>query len=79
MAGGCPEGGLAGSVDRVSRDAGRIHEEVVQHLSGLPGVTVRVSMEIEAEIPAGASDDLVRTITENCRTLRFKSQGFEES
>jgi hypothetical protein len=72
-----------GTVDidtlRLGRDAGRIAEEVVQHLSTLPGVTVKVTLEIEADIPQGASDDLVRTITENCRTLRFKSQGFEES
>jgi hypothetical protein len=29
--------------------------------------------------PQGASDDLMRTITENCRTLKFREQGFEES
>ncbi|MEI8194598.1 MAG: AAA+ family ATPase, partial [Phycisphaerae bacterium] len=72
-----------GTVDldtlRVGRDAGRIAEEVVQHLSSLTGVAVKVTLEIEAEIPQGASDELVRTITENCRTLKFKSQGFEES
>ncbi|MEI8197739.1 MAG: AAA+ family ATPase, partial [Phycisphaerae bacterium] len=64
---------------RLGRDAGKIAEEVVQHLSSMTGVTVKVTLEIEAEIPQGASDDLVRTITENCRTLKFKSQGFEES
>jgi hypothetical protein len=64
---------------RLGRDAGRIAEEVVQHLSGLSGVNVKVTLEIEADIPDGASDDLVRTITENCRTLKFESQGFEES
>jgi hypothetical protein len=63
---------------RLGRDAGKIAEEIVQHLSSMTGVTVKVTLEIEAEIPQGASDDLVRTITENCRTLKFKSQGFEE-
>lgn len=70
-----------GAVDldtlRVGRDASRIAEEVIQHLSGLRGVTVRVTLEIEADIPGGASEDTVRTVTENCRTLRFQSHGFE--
>ncbi len=72
-----------GAVDidtlRVGRDAARITEEVIQHLSTAPGAIVRVTLEVEAEIPTGASDDLVRTVTENCRTLRFKTHGFEES
>jgi hypothetical protein len=63
---------------RVGRDAGRIGDEVVSHLVGLVGSRVRVTLEIEAEIPSGAPDQVVRTVTENSRTLRFKSQGFEE-
>jgi len=30
-----------------------------------------------AEIPAGAPDNVVRTVTENSRTLKFGSSGFE--
>jgi hypothetical protein len=63
---------------RVGRDAGRIADEVVSHLVGLVGSRVRVTLEIEAEIPSGAPDQVVRTVTENSRTLRFTSQGFEE-
>jgi hypothetical protein len=57
--------------------AGRIADEIVSHLTGLMGSTVKVTLEIEAEIPGGASDQVVRTVTENCRTLKFTSQGFE--
>ena len=39
---------------RVGRDAGRIAEEVVAHLSGLVGAQVTVTLEIDAEIPEGA-------------------------
>lgn len=63
---------------RVGRDAGRIAEEVIAHLSGLMGANVTVTLEVEAEIPSGAPDHVVRTVTENCRTLRFTSQGFEK-
>ena len=63
---------------RVGRDASRIADEVVVHLSGLVGAEVTVTLEIEANIPSGAPDHVVRTVTENARTLKFKSQGFEE-
>jgi predicted AAA+ superfamily ATPase len=62
---------------RVGRDAGRIAEEVVSHLAGQMGAEVTVTIEIEARLPNGATDQLVRTITENSRTLKFDSQGFE--
>lgn len=63
---------------RVGRDAGRIAEEVIAHLAGLVGAKVTVTIEIEAEIPDGAPDQVVRTVTENSRTLKFASHGFEK-
>lgn len=63
---------------RVGRDASRIADEVIAHLSGLVGADVTVTIEIEAEIPSGAPDQVVRTVTENCRTLKFTSHGFEK-
>ena len=62
---------------RVGRDASRIADEVIAHLSALVGANVTVTIEIEAEIPDGAPDNVVRTVTENSRTLKFTSQGFE--
>ncbi len=58
---------------RVGRDAGRIADEVIAHLAGLVGSKVRVTLEIEAEIPSGTPDHVVRTVTENSRTLKFTS------
>jgi hypothetical protein len=62
---------------RVGRDASRIADEVVAHLAGQVGADVTVTLEIEANLPEGASEQLVRTVTENSRTLRFTTQGFE--
>jgi len=49
-----------GSVDldatRVGRDAGRIADEVISHLVGLVGSDVRVTLEIEANVPSGAPE-----------------------
>ncbi len=62
---------------RVGRDAGRIADEVIAHLAGLVGASVKVTLEIEADVQAGVPENVVRTVTENGRTLRFTSQGFE--
>lgn len=70
-------GSVVLDADRIGRDAGRIAEEVVSHLTGLVGAKVRVTLEIEAEIPGGAPSTVVRTVLENGATLKFGSQGFE--
>jgi hypothetical protein len=62
---------------RVGRDAGRIADEVIKHLSGLVGSSVKVTLEIEADVSAGMPENVVRTVTENSRTLKFSSHGFE--
>jgi hypothetical protein len=63
---------------RVGRDAGRIADEVISHLAGLVGSSVKVTLEIEATIEAGTTENVVRTVTENSRTLKFTTHGFEE-
>jgi hypothetical protein len=62
---------------RLGRDAGLVAEEVIAHLTGIVGARVTITLEVQAEIPGGASDHVVRTVTENSRTLKFTSQGFE--
>ncbi len=62
---------------RLTRDVGQVAEAIVQHLSGLLGSRVQVTLEVDAEIPEGAPDDVVRTVTENAKTLKFTSHGFE--
>jgi len=70
-------GSVALDSDRVGRDAGQIAEEVIAHLSSLAGSNVKVTLEVSAEIPEGVPDTVVRTVTENSRTLKFENHGFE--
>jgi hypothetical protein len=63
---------------RIGRDASQVATEVVQHVAGLLAADVQVTLEIQAIIPSGAPDNVVRTVTENCRTLKFRSFGFEK-
>ena len=71
-----------GSVDidpvRAGKAAGEIAEEVVSHLEGIVGSKVKVTLEIEAEVPEGVPDHVVRIVTENARTLGFRTHGFED-
>ncbi|NJO82617.1 MAG: hypothetical protein HC828_07180, partial [Blastochloris sp.] len=60
------------------RDAGKIAEEVITHLVGLVDANVRITLEIEADIPDGTPDNIVRIVTENSRELKFTQAGFEE-
>lgn len=49
----------------------------LSHLGALLGSSVNVTLEIEAAIPNGTPENVVRTVTENARTLKFDCQGFE--
>ena len=65
---------------RVGRDAGQIAQEIIAHLVGLSGADVTVTIDIEANLSGGASEHVVRTVTENGRTLKFEpGSGFERA
>lgn len=66
--------------NRVGRDASKIAEEIISHLVGLVGADVTITLDIEAVIPSGVPDNVVRTVTENCRSLKFEphQHGFEK-
>jgi hypothetical protein len=64
--------------ERVGRDASQIADEVIAHLTGLVGSDVKVTLEIDATIDGGAPEDVVRTVTENSKTLKFEQHGFEK-
>ncbi len=63
---------------RIGRDAGQVADEVIAHLEGLVGSEVRLTLEIEADIPNGAPEHVIRTVTENSRNLNFDDSGFEK-
>ncbi len=64
---------------RVARDAGRIAEEILAHLVAMPGSEVEVDLEIRAKVPEGAPEAVVRTVSENAKTLKFRTgSGFEQ-
>ncbi|MGI6364080.1 MAG: Swt1 family HEPN domain-containing protein [Bacillota bacterium] len=63
---------------RFARDANTITQEIIQHFASLLGAEVEVTLEISAKVPGGIPENVIRTVTENCRTLQFRTQSFEE-
>jgi predicted AAA+ superfamily ATPase len=63
---------------RIGRDVQRLVEEVISHLTSVDGAQIEVSLELNVKSAEGFSPQVVRTVSENCRTLRVQNFGFEE-
>jgi len=63
---------------QMGADAGKVAENVVAYLQGLMGAEVDVHLEISARMPDGVPENVVRIVSENCRSLKFEHQEFEE-
>lgn len=55
---------------RVFRDVDTYVKEVIQHLQKIDGAKVKITLEVHVEAPKGISDSTVRTVSENCQTLK---------
>lgn len=62
---------------RLTSQVDQIVDEILQHLTSLTGCEVEVSLEIRAWWRDGFDEAIIRTVTENSRTLKFKGYGFE--
>lgn len=71
-----------GSVDldplKAKMQFSNIADDVLMLFMKKPGVKIRISIEVEAESPAGFDDGLQRSVRENCDQLKFKNRSFED-
>lgn len=67
------------NAERYALDFKNIAEEVLAHLSSIPGAQLSVRIDIEATSPQGFDEARIRTVSENARTLKFEQSGFEEN
>jgi predicted AAA+ superfamily ATPase len=63
--------------ERYQRDFAKLAAEVIANLAGLLGTDIEISVEVRATNPDGFPDHVTRTVTENARTLKLDSYGFE--
>jgi len=64
---------------RCQRDMEQVTKEVLEHLMSLTNTEVEITLDIQVRSQEGISDTVIRTVTENCRTLKFDSQSFEQN
>jgi predicted AAA+ superfamily ATPase len=62
--------------ERLNRAFGKVAQEVLAHLSS-SGAEVEVSVEVRAVNPDGFSEETMRVVTENAKTLRFEPHAFD--
>ncbi len=55
-----------------------IYQEVISQLTVKPGSQVKITLDIEAEIPDGFDENTQRAVRENCGTLNFSNAEFDE-
>ena len=63
---------------RIGRDVSRLMDEIINHLNTLDGCNVQITLEVTAERSEGFPVPIIRTVSENCRTLKIKDFGFEK-
>ena len=63
---------------RVIRDLQKYLDEVISHLDNTENCQVELSLEVNANSPDGFSQGVIRTVSENCRTLHVENFGFDE-
>ena len=65
------------SPDRPAREIHQVIEAIVEQLTIIPGSSVTLKLEIEAEVPSGLDRAKVRTLVENATTLGFIDKAIE--
>ncbi len=59
------------SSDRPARDIHQVVEAIIEQLTTIPGASVELKLEIDAEVPNGIDKSRSRTLLENASTLGF--------
>jgi hypothetical protein len=62
---------------RINRDVNTYVQEIIQHLTAVTGAEIELRLEVEVNAPNGIPNNTVRTVSENCRTLKVKDFGFD--
>jgi predicted AAA+ superfamily ATPase len=55
----------------------QVAEEIISILAGDPNANLEITLEINAEFPSGASDQIKRAVSENANALGFKTKSWE--
>ncbi|MGN1381399.1 MAG: hypothetical protein ACI4W2_01135 [Eubacterium sp.] len=63
---------------RANRDMNNYMQEIIQHLMSVDGANVELKLEVQVNAPNGVPASTVRTVSENCKTLKVDDFGFDD-
>ena len=62
---------------RVNKVVSTYVDEIVRYLMQVDGATVELKLEVDVTAPSGIPTATVRTVSENCKTLKISDFGFD--
>ena len=63
---------------RVNKVVSTYVDEIIRHLMQVDGATVELKLDVDVISPDGIPASTVRTVSENCKTLKITDFGFDE-
>ena len=63
---------------RINKDVNDLVQEVIAHLYNADNAEVKIILDVNVDLPNGTPVPIVRTVTENCRTLKVDDFGFND-
>jgi hypothetical protein len=55
----------------------QLAEEIINNLASDPQAELKITVEINADFPNGAADQIKRAVSENAKSLGFKTSTWE--
>ena len=62
---------------RINKNVNDYVQEIIQHLMNVQGADVEIRLDVEVSAPNGIPNNTVRTVSENCKTLKVTDFGFD--
>ena len=63
---------------RINKDVNDLVQEVIAHLYNADSAEVKITLDVDVDLPNGTPMPVIRTVTENCRTLKVDDFGFND-
>ena len=63
---------------RVNKIVSTYVDEIIRHLMQVDGATVELKLDVDVIAPDGIPTSTIRTVSENCKTLKITDFGFDE-
>lgn len=63
---------------RIKRDVSRLVDEIINRITSIDGSEIEISLDLNATVKKDIFQNRIRTVSENCRTLKVKNFGFDE-